>query len=400
MLNFFSGSSKSVNSAKAAAECIETAVADRCLDVTLAIIHVTSGHKISTIIETLKHACPNAKIVGCSGMGVVEYNFVSEAMRALSIMFVTGDEFDIHSMDGLTANNSALVAENCAKTLMERNKNAVQSIMLFGPGIDIDAEAAISGIEKVFGPKIPIGGATAGFSGTNPETLAIHDERVYTKGLVLIAFTDPSIDMVQRSHHGNLPQENYRFTVTKSEGVRIDELDGKPAWPTFLKAVGMPPETGPFEAILLISFGLDLDVEDADHYDNSQILRAAVNLANDGKSMILATTVPIGSTLVSCQREEKYLFTGTERLAERLIEGMDNKLPLAVFQTDCAARGRMGHNVVEKNEIINLMQAPICQESKVPWIGVYGFGEFGMLNGKNRFHNYTTTLSALVRRDA
>jgi hypothetical protein len=44
-----------------------------------------------------------------------------------------------------------------------------------------------------------------------------------------------------------------------------------------------------------------------------------------------------------------------------------------------------------------LTRARYIDEFKV-WLGVYGFAEFGMLNGRNRFHNYTTTLSAIVEK--
>ena len=80
----------------------------------------------------------------------------------------------------------------------------------------------------------------------------------------------------------------------------------------------MAPETSPMEAILLINFGIDLSPEDAKLYDNKQILRAAVGLSEDGKSMILPSEVKEGSELVSCQRDEDYLFNGVDRLVEEL----------------------------------------------------------------------------------
>jgi small ligand-binding sensory domain FIST len=36
----------------------------------------------------------------------------------------------------------------------------------------------------------------------------------------------------------------------------------------------------------------------------------------------------------------------------------------------------------------------------VPWLGMYGFGEFTQLAGRNFFHNYTTSIYCLTRRSA
>ena len=213
----------------------------------------------------------------------------------------------------------------------------------------------------------------------------------------MIGFSDSSLSLAQKTHHGCLPQDNYRFTITKSEGVRIDELDGKPAWPTFIGSLGMPPDTSPLDIILLLSIGIDLPEKDAEEYDNKQILRAPLMLSDDGQSMYLQSVVPEGTELVSCQRNEDYLFSGSDHLAERMMEEIDGKTPIAVFQADCMARGRLGHDVVDKTEIISQLQGSFANADSLPWLGVYGFAEFCTLNGKNRFHNYTTSLSAILR---
>ena len=54
-------------------------------------------------------------------------------------------------------------------------------------------------------------------------------------------------------------------------------------------------------------------------------------------------------------------------------------------------------NKIVKDEIIEKMQEPLMKDGKVPWLGMYGFGEFTKINGKNLFHNYTTSIYALVR---
>jgi hypothetical protein len=71
---------------------------------------------------------------------------------------------------------------------------------------------------------------------------------------------------------------------------------------------------------------------------------------------------------------------------------------VAVFHTDCGARGRLTLDRIAKDEIVRAMQKPLFGDAPVgPWLGMYGFGEFARLGGLNQFHNYTTALYVITR---
>jgi small ligand-binding sensory domain FIST len=73
---------------------------------------------------------------------------------------------------------------------------------------------------------------------------------------------------------------------------------------------------------------------------------------------------------------------------------------VAVFHTDCGARGRLMLDRVSKDEIVAAMQTPLFGDTCGPWLGMYGFGEITVLGGRNLFHNYTTSLYVLTRPEA
>jgi hypothetical protein len=396
MLNFDSGTSKSVNTVKAVRECLERALGGRASEANLVILNSTLGHKFEQMLATAREVCPEAEIVGCTGSGVIGTGWVSEAMRAMAAMAITGDNFTVVSRPGVTAQTSEDVARDCAEELATKNGD-VNMVLVMGPGLNVNGDGVIQGIESVLGADIPLFGALGGFGGSLPRTPVFHTDKIFDDGLVLVGLSDPSLALAQKAHHGCLAQDDYRFTVTKSDGVRIDELDGEPAWPRFIGSLGMPPETSPMDIILLLGIGVDLPEDAAAEYDNKQILRAPLSLSEDGQSMFLQTVVPIGTELVSCQRNEDYLFSGSDHLAQRVLDEMRGRTPVAVFQADCMARGRLGHDVVDKTEIIDKLQGSFPNDGQIPWLGVYGFAEFCTLNGKNRFHNYTTSLSVILR---
>jgi len=396
MLGFASGISTSVNSKKAIAEALEHAVGDRGDEVTLVILHATMGHNLEVLLAGVAERCPEADVVGCTGSGVVGHAHVSEAMRALSVMAITGEGISLASMAGVTATTSGDIARQCAEKI-SADLEGINMILALGPGLDVDGDATIEGIESVFGAGVPMFGALSGFSGEEPRTPIFHGDRVLDGALVLVGLSDPSLSLVQGAHHGNLAQEGYRFTVTKAEGVRVDELDGKPAWPTLMSSLDLPSETTPMEIIPVLGLGTDLGEEDQIEYDNAQILHAPLHLGENGTSIFMQASVPVGVTLVSCQRDEQHIFDGVDRLTRKLRDRIGDRRPVAVFHADCMARGRLAHDAVAKNEIVSEIQRGLLGETQVPWLGVYGFAEFCALNGRNRFHNYTTALSVLVR---
>ena len=87
------------------------------------------------------------------------------------------------------------------------------------------------------------------------------------------------------------------------------------------------------------------------------------------------------------------------KMVKQLVERCQGRKPCAVFHADCAVRGRASMNRILKDEIIHRMQYPLIQDMDVPWLGLYGFGEFAQLGGKNRFHTFTTSLFVILKKE-
>ncbi|MDP6688818.1 MAG: FIST N-terminal domain-containing protein [Alphaproteobacteria bacterium] len=400
MLEFHSGSSSAVNSKAAIEECIDHALGDRDkADCKLLVIHSTVGHNFAQMAAGAQEACPNAEIIGCTGSGVIGREGVSEAMRAMAVMAVTGDEFAVAAADGLNGSNSAQLGERAAAEMKAENPD-VNMIYVLSAGLDLSGDQVIAGIESVFGEEVPIFGATAADNGKAKGTFQFHGQDVLEQGLILVGFSDPGLEVLSGVHHGSIPVEGAVFEVTKSEDNRIIELDGKPAWPALLERFGLPPETtDPSETLPITGLGEALTEDEQTVYDNPQILRVPIKVSDDRQSFYLPTSVPEGTKFQLMQRDEQYIFDGVERLMQRMKDDLEGRRPVAVFHADCMARGRHMFNRVLKDEIIAKMQYPLCGEEVVPWLGVYGYSEYCRFAGKNQFHSYTTSLFPIVRRE-
>ena len=393
MLNFYSGYSKAVNPKKAVKEALQNQIADKLDSIKLIILNITSGYDNVQILKSLKEFVPNAQIIGTTSCGVVGNQFVNESQRALSLMAITGDEFSIAKVDGLDAANSFDLAVKCANDLKDQDVNM---IMAFAPGTRCNGEAIIEGFTKVLGDKTPILGGLGGFTGSDPDKMFVfYNQEILTNSIVVVAFSDKTLSVAQASHHGYLT-DNHTYTITKIQTPFIVELDNKPAWNLITELYDLPFETTPLEALSVFAIGMELDAKIAKKYDNNYTLTAPLFIREDG-AMLVQTNIKVGDKITICVRDEDYLMDGVKGLSQRVTQRYSSKKPVAVFQTDCVARGRILNGTTQKDEIIKDMQDGIIGSSNTPWLGMYALGEFARLDGKNHYHNYTTTISAILR---
>jgi len=399
MIDFRSGSSSAVNSRSAVRECLDNAFGEggggEC---SLLIVHATMGHNFAQMAVAAREACPDAEFVGCTASGIIGREGVNEAMRAMAMMAVTGDEVAVAVVDGLTGANSAEIGEQAARRLQAR-RDGISIIYVLTAGLDLAGDRVIEGIERVFGPEVPIFGATSADNGKAKRTFQFHGDEVLEHSVVLVGFADPTLEVIMGVHHGSVPLEGNTFEVTRSEDNRIIELDGEPAWPRLMSRLGLPAQTEPAEVVSISGLGIELGPEDKEEYDNPQILRVPIKVSDDHQSFYLPTTCPTGTRVVLMQRDEQYIFAGVDRLMDKMVSQLDGRRPLAVFHADCMARGRHMFNRVLKEEIIAKLQHPLSGDEIVPWLGIYGFSEYCRFGGKNQFHSYTSALCPIVRRE-
>jgi len=284
------------------------ALAHASEDLSLIILHTTSGHNPKQLLSTINELLPNVAIIGCSGSGVVANHFVNETVRSIALTAITGNEFISEKVAALTAENSFELARSTAQALKKKN-SSINMIMAFGPGIVVNGAEIIRGISDIFSDDVPILGGLAGFNGTEPKTPLFYNQEVLEQTIVMVGFYDHTLDVAQASHHGYLPQEKQKFTVTKLTGSFINELDGKPAWPTLMASFDLPPSTQPVEVISLLALGTDLSEAEQKAYDNKYKLRAPLLLSEDGNSFMMQSTVTLGSSLAWAKAMSKDSFT-------------------------------------------------------------------------------------------
>lgn len=397
MIEFLSASTRMVNSKRAITECLEAALTPAHLACDLVIIHASLGHDFQALADQARALVPGARVVGSSCCGIVGSEGVSESLKDVAIMAVRGPgEIAVAHVDGIHGHNAREKSAELAQALRRANP-AVNMVYFLASGIDIANDRCIAGLESVLGPEVTIFGATSSDNMRGVVSYQIVDDRVYEHAAYAVGFADPTLDVDTQASHGFVAVGD-PLVVTRADGHRILELNGRPAWSEYTTRLGLPDTATPGDTIPIGALAERLPEALAAEYGNDHILRVVTKRDPDG-AMHYATVCPVGTRLWLTVRDEGRIFADLDRMMGQFEARSGGRKPVAVFHADCLARGRYLFNRVMKEELVSRMQFPLAtHDVPPPWLGMYGFGEFARLGGANTYHNYTTALYALYRR--
>ncbi|MEN8229259.1 MAG: FIST N-terminal domain-containing protein [Bacteroidota bacterium] len=399
MLQFYSASTSIVNSKRAITECLEIALeGEPTLDCDLIIIYTAMGHNFKELLSEAHSLSPNARIVGCTGAGIIGREGPNETLKALAIMAIKGPkkEFAVACSKYIENMDTFEKGVTIAQGLKRQNPDI--NMILFLPSVlpMSPLDKAIAGIESVFNPNTPIFGGSSVDNMKGINTYTLFDDQVFEKGWIAIGFADPTLKIITQVNHGFNILQGMQLEVTRSESNIIYEFNGQPAWKFLTNMLGVPETTDPLEVMTLGIGAEEIPAELKEEYGSRYVLRSLFGNVKEN-SFYFPSACKEGTRLFLAKRDEKGMFDGVDRMAKRIQELLKGKKPLAIFHADCLLRGRFSINRILKDEIINRMQHPICQGDPLPWLGLYSGGEFAMIGGKNWVHTFTSALSVIHR---
>lgn len=399
MLDFTSASVRIANGERAVDECMEIAFPERGQDKAgVVIINAAMGHKLDRLAAAVKTHCPEAVVFGTSCGGVVGREGAGEAMSHIAMMMISGPqaEYATAQVDDIHAANAYEKGLALARALKNRTPDA-RIIYLVCPGLDINCDLVVQAFDETFGEDVLLFGGTSADNYKGLVTYQYIGDKVTEHGAWAVAIADPTLRAAAKATHGFTPYGD-PMVVTKAENNRLYEIDGIPAWAAYAGRLNLIPQDDPRQAVLAMgSLAKKLPDALAEEYGSTHILRGASGNPQGG-TMALAVSVAEGDEFWLTMRDEGLIFSEQEKALIYLAAQLEGHEAVAVMQADCLARGRTLFNKVMKDELIGMMQTALANDGETPpWLGMYGFGEFCPLGGRNEFHTYTTSLLVLYR---
>ncbi len=355
----------------------------------LALVFATIGYNQEDLLAGIRTITGDTPLSGCSGEGIITQAGSDEGTYAVSVMLLASDQitFDTFLVEGLKK-ESKEAGLRLSDALGECKNGKV--LLLFPDGLTINSTQFLHALESHLPYPIKIAGGTSGDNFKFAKTYQYHNGKVVSDAVSAVLISGP-VEVDIAVSHGCQPIDIER-TVTKSSANIVYEIDGRRAWDVFTQYLVGDPKNLSEADLARISIGESLPPDAASAY-HPLIVRSGMGLNKEAGTVYFPAEIPVGTKLQIVRRDPISISTSVLTVGREITERHADKKPLAVFQFDCAGRGR-----IVLGEKTNEMTVFPLQEKigkSVPWIGFHTYGEIAPVREKVYFHNYTVVLCTL-----
>ncbi len=339
------------------------------------------------VLAGVKNVVPHTPIVGGSAAG--EITSSTTVFDAINIMAIATDQitFAIGCGEGVSKDSFKAGAMAAASVIKNNNGKKPDLFIMLPDGITGNGAAIVEGVKSVLGEKFPIIGGSSGDDYRFQKTYEYCGDRVLSDAVVGIGLSgDFSFGFGIR--HGWEPV-GLPLRVTKTDGVILQEVDGKPALNVYEEYFGkdLPEFIKEPLARMAYTYPLGLVVE-----GSSELLIRDPVIANKKGEITMAAAIPEGTTIRLMIGDRDAAIRAAKAAAETALGQLKGKSARFILMFNCMARNKLlGVRCNEENQLVRNTIG-----TNAPMLGFYTYGEQGPLLGKKNtpayFHNETMTL--------
>ena len=330
------------------------------------LIQIFSSEKkerMQSIASEVTQMLPHAVLIGASTAGEIISGKVIDRSTVLSISLF--EKSTLHSFDACDADSYTLGLSLSKKIFTKDTK----CVITFLDGLAHNGQEYLQGLGAMNFNNAVIAGGMAADMLRFEKTYTLHGNKLFSGGAVCVTLSGDDLEVLQDYNLG-WRAVGPTFTVTKSDGARVYEIDHKPVKDVYEEVLGsfavenMPASTIEFPLI----------VQD----EEMLIARSMLSVAKDG-SILYGGNLEEGS--------EVRFGIGSRTLVnqynpkQQLKESQNLQ---ACFLYSCIARKMFLDKELEKNFRI--------LENTAPTSGFFTYGEFFFNENKTKLLNITTTL--------
>ncbi|MBN2739178.1 MAG: FIST C-terminal domain-containing protein [Spirochaetales bacterium] len=377
---------------EAAREAMEMALKSANIDnCDYVILFSTVGYDQELMIKTVLDISGASQLVGCSGVGVISFDFINESNTSLVVMAIKSDELDfkVEKVSNLKADSYA-AGVNIAAKVQKHISDKTSSLWLFPDNLSVNYARFAQGLEENLKVDhfIPFFGGLAADNWQFKQTFQYCNNEVLSDSVVC-AVINGDLNVASEITHGCIPIGKER-EITKSEGNFIYEIDNQRVTDVLKEYIPEEDiENWHKLGIRCLCLGLKAPEELQKQFDN-YIVRAMPKVDHIEGSARVPTEIPEGTKVWMISRNPEKLMPNAKMMAESLRTKLNGRKPKFVLQIDCAGRGK-----VLRSEEKMIMQKTLqgFVDEQIPWIGLYCAGEIGPVSDKNYYHNFTVIIA-------
>lgn len=330
------------------------------------------------VIASLRSLCPRARLAGCSSGTVIKGEDVLDAAAAAVAVKLERSRVALASVAvGVLSSyddGQALARQLAAPDLA--------GVLVFSDGLKVNGSALVAGMQSVLGEHLPIGGGLAGDGPAFVQTLVCADAPACEHVVAALGFYGGALEVRIGAAHGWDDFGPLR-RITRSEGVVLYEMDGKPALDLYERYLGEEAADLPASALLY-----PLLISNPDDRGD-EVVRTVLAVDRDARTMTFAGDVPEGWNARLMRGAFDNLSAGAAAAAASARGGGGAGEGLAVLVSCVGRRLLMGQRVADEVEA-----AAQALGDGFSRIGFYSYGEIAT-QGRCGLHNQTMTVLTL-----
>lgn len=387
------GISKRQDTVAAGREACKEALDKAGGEANLIIVFSSVAHNQEDVVKGVRAVSKNIPLVGCSDAG--EITTQGPDSGKIAVMALNTDKIEYSLGVGRGADKDSFQAgKQAAEAVDASSKTPASLFVMLMEGLAENGAAAVRGVQSVLGKNFPIMGGSAGDDFKFEKTYQYMDDKVLSGSVIGVGLSG-EFSFGVGVRHGWEPI-GLPMKVTKSEGAKLIEVDGRPALSIYEDYFGKKAEELIKEPIakMAYTYPLGMSVE-----GSSELLIVDVVIANEKGEITCAAEIPQGSEIRLMLGDVEKAIQAAREAAENAKEQLKGAQPKAVIIFDCMARCKLLGQGIRTKQEIDAVQEVLGRE--VPVIGFYTYGEQAPIGGAlgpechSRFHNETMTLVVL-----
>ncbi len=395
-----SGLSSNPDSATAAREAIEEAMAEAKLDAaSLVFLFTTPGHlsRWPEVVAAVAEGTSGARVVGCTGFGVLTAQGEIERTPGISVLAV-GDAppaapFLVEGLGDAPAECGRAIGRAAKKELGDALSHENPPLVVIMPdSYHLQADALFEGIHEELGEEAIIVGGGAAEDGSAGRTFQFLDGQMQTNAVSGVVFAGAPRRFIGISQ-AYLPVGEPRL-ITRAEENVVWEISGERAYDAFAEAAGPEwMENIQFAAMnLFIGIPGDPDKVMLDH--GEYIVRPIVGADEERGIIALPTPVNTGQAITFAKRDgsraREDLRTMLEKGSRRFGATEEADARAFGLYFNCAGRGSSlyGEKEVDAMAIREKMRG-------LPVAGFFTGSEIAPIGKIDHLHQYSGVLVLL-----
>lgn len=327
---------------------------------------------INRLVDDVKTVLPHAKILGSTaGAKILKGALTDESTLLVVSAFASSS---IHTGIVPSPDNLFENAADLTRKLQKNSSTPPKVAIIFSEGLHIDGEVLLRGVSDAQ-PNMIIAGGMASDHHRFKETMVFTEEGCTNQGFAMAMLFGDELQ-VYNHFSFNWVGLGRTFTVTKSKGNRVWELDDTPIIDIYKRYLG--DQT----AELLPDIGLEFPMIIT---DKVMPIARTVMVKHDDGSLSFAGSIAEGTTLRFGFEDREGIITDSDMNQDFFLD----KQVETLFVYGCIARLSSAGKDIEQ-ETLRLQRF-------APTVGFYTYGEFyhAPCEKCNRFLNQTMTVLGL-----